>query len=114
MSIETAINDLRNGYGNEITPKQLKERHDLSNDDLKEICQQNPDITVLMHVRRPPAPKPTEPGLKPSWSMEQVCERMSVKSFMAVMVRSFEANLRNMVATLGDMLNESDLPECHM
>ena len=111
---ESPADWLRNNSHNSTTPNDLKERFGLTTEEVRQICTDNDDITVLMVVRKPPAPKLVEPGLKPSWSVGQLCERMSVKNLIGIMTRSFEGNLRNMIATMGDMMVSADVPECHV
>jgi hypothetical protein len=101
-----AANRLRNSH-NEMSPKEFRECCDLTNEEIKTICRDNPDITILMHVRKPPAPEPDIPYNIPEHSIQEVFERISPQKLKELQALRVEGILKGLVAEIGQLMHEA-------
>lgn len=104
--LDEAAERLRNSH-NEMSPREFRECCNLTNEDIKAICKENPDITILMHVRKPPAPEPQPAEHNPEYSMQQVFERITPARLKELQALRVEGILKGLVAEIGQLMHEA-------
>jgi len=93
------------------TMANFRKRFDLNYEELGAIVSRNNRMNVRMDVEQEETPLP-EP--KPTYSMAEVFERMPPASLKETQALRVEAELRNIVAELGDLMNRSGINDCYL